>query len=70
MVCCLSLLYTITQILGHYIFKYFFFPVLSLFSFWDSNYMCVRPLEVLLQVLEALSLFPPLVLRFQQGISP
>lgn len=54
MVCCLSLLYTITQILGHYIFKYFFFPVLSLFSFWDSNYMYIRPFYIVPQFLAAL----------------
>lgn len=54
MVCCLSLLYTITQILGHYLFKYFFFPVLFLFSFWDSNYMYVGPFYNVVRYLASL----------------
>lgn len=39
---------------GNYFFKYFFLPPPSFFSLYNSNYMYVRPLDIVLQFTDTL----------------
>lgn len=38
---CWGLLHQIWDFCGYYLFKYFFFPLFSLFSFWESHHSYV-----------------------------